>query len=107
MRNIKNKEVFKYTFKGNQPISEKANRLLMESGFFKYVSSNNPHIQTQGDNLQIVTGRNVDNDIAGNVCDFVNRKCNTPISFTDILYEVIIELMTNTVQHAYTEEKIY
>jgi len=106
MRNIKNKEVFKYTFKGNQPISEKANRLLMESGFFKYVSSNNPHIQTQGDNLQIVTGRSVDNDIAGNVCDFVNRKCNTPISFTDILYEVIIELMTNTVQHAYTEEKL-
>lgn len=106
MRNIKNKEALKYTFKGNQPVSDKANRLLMESGFFKYVSSNNPHIQTQGDNLQIVTGRKVDNDVAGDVCDFINKQCKTPVSFTDTLYEVIIELMTNTVQHAYNEEKL-
>lgn len=106
IRNIKSRNIFKYSFKGNQPNNEIANKMLMESGFFKYVRSNNPYLCTDSENIQITSGKLVDGNVVGLICDFVNSKCKTKMIFTDELYEIIIELMTNTIQHAYNDKEI-
>lgn len=106
IRNIKGKEIFKYIFKGNQPLNTTANQMLIDSGFYKYVNTNNPKLYRLSKNIQITSMNFVDGETASYVCDFVNAKCKTKMSFTDELYEIIIELMTNTVQHAYNDKEI-
>lgn len=106
IRNIKGREIFKYIFKGNQPLNKEANKLLLESGFFKYVNTNNPKLYRLNKNIQITSMNFVDGETASYICDFVNTKCKTKMSFTDELYEIIIELMANTIQHAYNDKEI-
>lgn len=106
LRNIKGKDVLKYHFAGNEPINENARKLFVESGFFNYVYSRNPLLKKSSENIQITTGKNVDASIVGKICDFINTKFNTKLSFTDEIYEVLVELMTNAVQHAYAEEEV-
>lgn len=105
LRNIKGKKIFKYRFSGNQPVNEEARRLLKESGFFQYVKSDETNIIPNSSKIQIISGNVADPDVAKLICDFVNNACKTKIRFTSALYETLIELMTNTIQHAYKSKK--
>ena len=106
LRNIKDSSVYRYRFSGNQPINKDANDLFIKSGFFDYVRTRNVFMKTDSDNMQIKTGDIVNAEVAKNISDFINVNCGTSKLFTAELYEMIIELMTNTVQHAYSDSKI-
>ena len=42
--------------------------------------------------------------VAKNICDFVSSRFNKNYKFTIDLYKTLIELMSNTVHHAYDEK---
>lgn len=105
LRNIKCTRLYQYRFSGNQPIDKGARQLLLESGFFRYVESKEKNIKPNSNKIQITTGSNVDTEVASNICDFVNSVCRTNLKFTFYLYKAIIELMTNTIQHAYIDRE--
>ncbi len=107
MNNVKYKKLFKYSFFGNKPLSEQAKNLFNESGFLKYVDSNEKGIYVNNNKIQIISGNKVDINVVANICDFVNMSCKTKKRFTQKLYAMIIELMTNTVQHAYNKKSLF
>ena len=102
LRNIKNGYLFKFTFAGCHPQDGTSRKLLIESGFNKYVKTIEIDLNRNSDKIQIVQGSQVDSETAKNICDFVSNRCGLKILYTGTLYEVLIELMTNTRQHAYS-----
>lgn len=95
-------------FSGNAPDDESARKVLIESGFYNYVYS--PNVKknyNKNKKIQIYNGDNVDTSHAKLICDFVNENCITKKKYTSDLYEVLIELMTNTVQHAYCDDEVW
>jgi hypothetical protein len=90
-------------FKGSVPSNDRCRKLLESSGFFNYVKSS--HTRTdltyQSDVVQISNGQNADTAIAKKICDFTMRKLQRKRQDIRALYDMIIELMSNTKQHAY------
>ena len=88
---------------GNMPASEEARETIKQSGFFSFVSPSSPlKIKTDNKYMKIANGKDVKNELAGSFCDFVHESCKTTRLDTKRLYPMIVELMTNTSQHAYS-----
>lgn len=104
--NMKNRTERKISFKGNQPKDAEACKLLQQSGFFRFVKSAATRINQNGNNVQIISGQDVNGEIIKELVEFINRNCFTKIKFTQELYDVFVELMNNTVQHAYDKSEI-
>lgn len=104
--NIKNSILMKYSFKGNLPEDEYAKKVYLESGFMNYVKTKLSMMPKTNDKIQILCGTKTDPIVAGQICDFVNKRFNTDYKFTLDLYKTLIELMSNTVHHAYDENSI-
>lgn len=102
LKNIKG-TAFRYKFSGNQPINSEAKNLMKRSGFYNYVNSEERSMEATIDTIQIVHGVQSDPILAKQICDFVNAQCKTETIFTTPIYKTIIELMTNTRQHAYKD----
>jgi hypothetical protein len=91
-----------YGFRGSMPKNESSNLLLQTSGFFDYVTSNiSPDLTRDSSAIQIANGQNAETDIAQKICMFTMSKLGLNRKDISRLYEMIIELMTNTKQHAY------
>ena len=91
---------------GNLPNNEEAKHLIEEYGFYKYVSSSHikEHAQ-RDDRVQIISGSQADGIVASQMCDFANSMFDLGgLHATRDLYRMILELMTNTKQHAYDSE---
>lgn len=101
IRNMKNAKIYRYRFQGNLPENKEARVLIEESGFFSYVHSANENLERNSCKIQIKSGNTVDPSVAKDICDFINQKFNTSIKFTMPIFETLMELMQNTVQHAY------
>lgn len=101
--NIKLNPILKYSFKGNWPADKNAERVYSKSGFMNYVKTKRASMPNTDDNVQIQTGKYTNPDIASKICDFVNERFNTNCVFTIDLYKTLIELMSNTVHHAYND----
>lgn len=106
IKNYKYKNVFKYSFCGNTPREVNSRVLFNESGFFKYVNSSNSILSHNSRKIQIRSGNKVEPSCVKYICDFINISCGTKKIFTQNIYNMIIELMTNTVQHAYNSENL-
>lgn len=104
--NTKARKGYTIIFKGNQPQNSNANRLLEESGFYNYVRSDKSQLQSSNDKIQIISGQDVKSSVAGKIVEFINDRCRTKINFTFGLYDILIELMNNTVQHAYNGNEL-
>ena len=93
----------KYGVKGSFPSDRKCKDLLKASGFFKYVNSGyrNKDLSYESDMIQISNGQNANPSSAKNICDFTMSKLNLKRTAIRSLYDVMIELMSNTKQHAY------
>lgn len=102
LRNIKSSSFFHYEFSGKFPENTEAKKAFIESGFLNYVEAKKLKIPKSNKKMQIVTSEKVDTDVAKGVCDFVNNFFSTAKKNTRTLYNTIIELMSNTVQHAYS-----
>lgn len=89
---------------GNEPREKSALDTLNQAGFFQYVSSRFFH-PTDRDNkrIKIVRGDGLDNKLAARLCDFVHTHSIGRVGKRETrrLYAMLIELMSNTHQHAY------
>jgi len=87
---------------GNLPNDATAKNVIEQSGFYSFVRPKSTvKVDKNQDYMKISAGQQDDGALAGAFCDFVQRCCKVSISETKNLYTRIIELMTNTRQHAY------
>lgn len=97
-----------FRFSGNAPIDPKINKRFEDSGFYKYVhrikKSTKTHISNN--NIKIVTGDNSDTTLAKQISDFVCEKAKVEKRMCGFLYNMMIELMSNTHKHAYNSGTI-
>lgn len=102
IKNIKRLRMLKINCVGNTPKNQSAREIIDQSGFFAFVSSTTPKkVDTDSRYMKILSGRDANGKLASSFCDFVHRVCKKDIRDTKRLYPMIIELMTNTHQHAY------
>lgn len=101
IRNTKRINAFKIRCTGNAPIAPEARQKFEQSGFYDYVSSNVKTNSTYADHIKIKAGNEAEPVLAGEICDFVHSLTSLDIVDTKFLFSMIIELMTNTKQHAY------
>lgn len=93
----------KYTFSGNFPQNDVAKKVFIESGFLDFVDSSISDIYPKNANIKICSNTISDPQKAKEVCCFIKDKCNLSASELRPLYCMIIEMMNNTIQHAYTD----
>jgi len=95
-----------YGFKGSVPSNRNCRDLLESSGFFKYVDSGRmmKDLSYESDVVRISNGQYADPSTAKNICDFTMSKLNRKRENIRSLYDMIIELMSNTKQHAYNRK---
>lgn len=102
VRNLKKGLRVKFSFSGNSPSDPRARKLMNESGFFKYVQVNGKiPLEVNRDNLQIITGGKISPKVSKKIADFVIGISGIRPRQCGFLYGMIIELMSNTMQHAY------
>lgn len=106
IRNFKNVFSGIREVKGNLPENEYARKVFIESGFLNYVNTSiNPDIEQEKEKkLKISTGNNVRTDVASKLVDFVIDYFGCTNIETKFLYKMVIELMTNTHNHAYNNK---
>lgn len=90
---------------GNLPKNADARRFIEDIGFYSFVEGLKELYPHSKERFRISQGEMSDGELAGELCDFVSAKTKegTKIS-TKKLYPMIVELMTNTCQHAYRSE---
>lgn len=106
INNYKRITVLNIFVSGNLPQNTDARRFVEDIGFYSYVrglKELHPHSKER---FRISQGEMPEGELTGELCDFVlaETKEGTKLS-TKRLYPMIIELMTNTCQHAYRSEK--
>lgn len=94
----------RYFISGNAPKSERARRLFESSGFYKYVKrTSDVPIFRDEDNVQIVSDTKCTTAFAKQISEFVFTKAGVGKIQCQFLYNMIIEMMSNTHKHAYNE----
>lgn len=97
----------KVVFRGNLPVNSDARNVFTTSGFLNYFKNNYKGKDTDTNVLKILRGVDADPKAARDVCAFIIGHFGLKMKDTLDLYAVLIELMTNTQQHAYTERAIF
>ena len=106
INNLRTKYRNKYFFSGNEPDEPSLKKTFKESGFYSFVNyKGNDSLQRNKDNIQIAFGKKCENDVAKNMSDFVVDKFGVEKRNLGFLYDVMIEMMSNTYRHAYNEKK--
>lgn len=105
INNFKRLKILNIHIAGNLPQNDSAKLFLEDVGFYNYVSGlKSTHSPNNKERIQISHGQNSDGELAGKICDFVNDIMGKKdLLITKRLYPMIIELMTNTKQHAYNK----
>ncbi len=105
VKNYKRCRLMQTVCSGNLPDNPDARNYIEKSGFYSYVSTQRTLPQPDLNSaIQISSGREVDSKLIGSICLFVSSKSALPERIhTKGLYQIITELMTNTIQHAYTD----
>ncbi len=95
-----------FYIQGNLPKALKAKELFIESGFLKYVNNHNiKTISANVDCMQIYDGRKAEPEIAKNLCLFAMKKLGKSRENLRSLYNIIMEIIINTKQHAYDDNE--
>ncbi|MEL7657006.1 MAG: ATP-binding protein, partial [Bacillota bacterium] len=61
-------------------------------------------METINDRIQISSGKDANGALTGEICNFVHQVSGKGVNDTKRLYSMIMELMTNTKQHAYLDK---
>lgn len=104
---LKTSILHKTNIRGNFPKNKKVRNALINSGFLNYVNSNTiAKIEPEKPTIQIVSGDSVNSCDVAKVIDFIT--CNSKYDKRALrhLYTMLIEIMTNSVQHAYNNKDI-
>ena len=102
IKNTKRLKVLQINCSGNIPQSESARKVIETSGFYNYVSPQYKVENTVNSNINISSGYEADPELVGGICDFVHKNSLLDRIDTKPLFPMIMELMTNTKQHAYS-----
>lgn len=96
----------KYSFSGNVPKDARVRKLFSESGFYRFVRyQGNEPLTQNNDTVQIVSGEDCDTMLAKRLSDFVCEKAKVDDRrCCSFLYNMMIELMSNTHKHAYPQD---
>lgn len=107
IRNTRRIKGLKIRCVGNMPKVDSAREIIEKSGFLTFVSSTSK-LRYRPDNkyMKISDGTDANGKLASSFCDFVQNVCEKTNLDTKRLYPMIIELMTNTHQHAYEPHEI-
>jgi len=92
----------KYHISGNLPSHSSAASRFKKSGFLRFVDSRSE--LSGGDKaevVQIYAGEKVEPTIAGDICKFIQHVHGKNKGDTSKIYEMLVEIMTNTKHHAY------
>ena len=102
-----NHKLRKYRFSGNAPTDPSVQQQFEESGFYKYVRRRgNRPLKENKDILQIESGDTCSTMIAKQISDFVCEQANlSSPRKCGFLYDISIELLSNTCKHAYGPNK--
>lgn len=93
-----------YTISGNAPKDPVVKKLFTESGFYHFVRHQKDlSVLRNTDNLRIVSGEKTEPTVAKHVVDFTCDKLGVGRKETTFLYNMLIELMSNSHKHAYNE----
>jgi len=104
LRDLKESHVIS-AFRGNFPLNKECKELLKKSGFLRDVDSNvRVNWDSDADNIKIIKGSISNPEVAKNICKFAIQKLPSNRLYTKELYDVIMELMTNTRHWAYKEK---
>lgn len=101
IKNIKLPDYRNIYWRGNLPKDVKVRQIVQESGFLQFFKTTPSNIKHSSENVEIHAGNMVDSRINKKICDFVIDKLKTDKKNTRFLYDIINELITNAVQHAY------
>lgn len=102
INNTKRLRVYNISCEGNMPKDPTARAVFQDAGFFKFVYASYSRKLTDSTKyMKIQNGTDADNALAGAFCEFVHNNCAQDYTNTKRLYPMIVELMTNTHQHAY------
>ncbi len=107
VKNIRRCKTMQTTCRGNLPDNLEARTYIEKSGFYSFVKVHGPIPQpNQKSAIQISSGYEVDPALIGSICSFVSSRAGLPERiYTKGLYQIITELMTNTIQHAYNTDR--
>lgn len=90
---------------GNTPNNSRVRRLFIGSGFFQFVRHQDEEpITASRDTIKIVSGENSSTTLAKQVSDFICSKACVEKRTCGFLYNMMIELMSNTHKHAYNND---
>lgn len=88
--------------KGNVPERKEIKKLFHESGFLSYIDKSFPMPKKNKHILKIMSGTNVDQETAKQVIKFSLKHLSQEQSLkSKNIYRILIEMMNNTVDHAY------
>ena len=90
---------------GNVPQDTEARQIIETCGFYNYVSPQYTVNKISNGNISIASGTNADPKLIGEICDFVHNNSSMSRVDTKSVFTLIVELMTNTRQHAYNNIK--
>lgn len=104
IKNTRRIKSFNIQCLGNFPSNSLSRTIFETCGFYKYVSVQSRYNNLQqNDNIKITRGRMADPVLAGEICSFVHTHSTLNRLDTKFLYAMVLELMTNTKQHAYND----
>lgn len=102
------KEVYKGKthISGNAPSKPRIKKRFVDSGFYNYVNYVGENTHTNNNNnIEILSGENSDTSSAMKISNFVCEKANVTTRTCGFLYNMMIELMSNTFKHAYNNNE--
>ena len=99
-----NSKNIKYSISGNIPKNKECAEILLNSGFYKYVKSKFTNNKPNDDFLQIESNNIVCGGTAKQVMLFIIKHLKKSRIELQDMREILIELMNNSVEHAYRKE---
>ena len=106
MRNVRANRINQYTFIGYYPNDKNAKKIYEESGLNNFVKSKSRRLPPNSEKMQIISGKNNSAIDAKKMCEFVMQKLSVNRLYTQELYGLLIEMMSNVYYHAYTNDEL-
>lgn len=106
INNFKKLKILNVNIGGNLPKNDSVKLFIEDVGFYSYVMGlKRTHMPNNKNRFQISHGQDADGRLVSKICDFINDIMGKKdLLSTKRLYPMIMELMTNTKQHAYNKD---
>ena len=106
IKNTRSPSQYIKDYRGNMPIEKEPREYFIRSGFLNFVHSRHKRIEPDETYIQIFFDKSNSDIVAPKrIVDFIANASQVPNSKLRFLYEMIMEMETNSHEHAYSEIK--